>query len=430
MIRHEHRELVIVGGGAAGIAAAVKAYELGIKDILLLERDRELGGILEQCIHTGFGLHIFKEELSGPEYVEKWLEKLSKCNINIRIDASVLSMKALDNNDSDDILEKEIVVQSPEGMFNIVAKAIIFATGCMERPRGAISLPGPRVSGVMTAGSGQRFVNINGYTLGKKVIILGSGDIGLIMARRMTLEGSKVLGVYEIMPYSSGLHRNIIQCLEDFNIPLHLSKTVYKVHGETRLEGITIISVDEKLQPIKGTEEYIECDTLLLSVGLVPATNVLEEAGVKINPRSRGPIVNQMMETSVQGVFACGNVLHVHDLVDNVSIEGEKAALGAAAYLEGNISEAANEILIETGDFVTYTVPRTIRLDTDEMFYKLLFRVAKPTKGSITVSSGDDIIVKQKAKELSPGEMESVIIPKDKINKNCETIIVFINRDS
>ncbi len=415
MIRHEHKQLVIVGGGAAGIAAAVKAYELGITDILLLERDRELGGILEQCIHTGFGLHIFKEELTGPEYVEKWLQKLSKCNINIKIDASVLSMTA----------DKMLTVQSPEAIFYIKADAVIFATGCMERPRGAISLPGPRVSGIMTAGSAQRFINISGKALGRRVVILGSGDIGLIMARRMALEDSKVLGVYELLPYSSGLHRNIIQCLDDFEIPLHLSKTVYTVHGTSRLEGVTIIDVDENRKPIEGTEEYIECDTLLLSVGLVPTTEILENAGVSINPRSRGPIVNQMMETSLAGVFACGNVLHVHDLVDNVSLEGEKAALGTFMHLN-DTSSNHDEIIVETGDYITYTVPRTIRLDTDEMFYQLLFRVTKPVEGSITVSCGSNVILEHKARKLSPGEMEKVIIPRDKIDKSSTAINVYV----
>ena len=415
MIRNEHRQLVIVGGGAAGIASAVKAYNLGIKDILLLERDRELGGILEQCIHNGFGLHIFKEELTGPEYVEKWLKKMAECNITIKIDASVLKMTK----------DKELIVQSPEGIFNIKADAIIFATGCMERPRGAISLPGPRVSGIMTAGSAQRFLNIDGNMPGKKVVILGSGDIGLIMARRMTLEGAKVFGVYEIMSYSTGLLRNVIQCLNDFHIPLHLSKTVYKVHGKSRLEAVTIIDVDEKHKPIEGTEEYIECDTLLLSVGLLPETSVLEEAEIKINPFSKGPIVNQMMETSLEGVFACGNMLHVHDLVDNVSLEGEKAAAGAFMYLSGK-GGSNQERLINAGNGLIYTVPRTLRMDTDERFYEILFRVSKPVLGKITVMSGSKIVIEHKSRQLSPGEMEKVIIPRDKLANNMEDINIYV----
>ena len=416
MIKYEQRNLVIVGGGAAGIAAAVKAYELGIKDILLLERDQELGGILYQCIHNGFGLHRFKEELTGPEYVEKWLALLAECSVTIRIDSSVLEITP----------DKEITVQSPEGMFKIQAKAIIFAGGCMERPRGAISLPGPRVSGVMTAGSAQRLLNIDGLLPGKKVVILGSGDIGLIMARRMTLEGAKVVGVYELQPFSSGLERNIIQCLHDFKIPLAFSKTVHQVHGTSRLEGVTIIDVDENRQAIAGTEQYVECDTLLLSVGLVPTVSILEDAGIKINPSSRGPVVNQMMETSIQGIFSCGNSLHVHDLVDNVSEEGEKAAQGALAYLNDNADHSTNERLINTGDGLIYTVPRTIRMDTDENFYSMLFRVSKPVEGKITISCQDKIVHQYNKQHFSPGEMEKIIIPKTKLPQNLEAITIYI----
>lgn len=414
MIRHEQRTLVIVGGGAAGIAAAIKAHQLGIKDILLLERERELGGILQQCIHNGFGIHIFKEELTGPEYVEKWLTKLSECSITIRTDSSVINV-------SDD---KTLTIQSTEGIFSIQAKTIIFAMGCMERPRGSIALPGPRISGIMTAGSAQRFLNIDGRLPGKKVVILGSGDIGLIMARRMTLEGATILGVYEIMPYSSGLLRNIIQCLNDFDIPLHYSKTVYQVHGETRLEGITIIDVDKDQHPILGTEQYIECDTLLLSVGLVPATSILEHIGIEMNKFSRGPVVDQMMETSIPGIFACGNVLHVHDLVDNVSAEGEKAALGAYLYLDNQIPYAP-ERSINAGKGLIYTVPRTLRV-TDEKFYEVLFRVSKPVEGMITISCGNAIVFQHKKKHLNPGEMEKIIIPKEKLPEGSEEINIYI----
>lgn len=415
MIRHQKHELVIVGGGAAGIAAACKAYELGIKDILLLERDRELGGILQQCIHTGFGLHIFKEELSGPEYVEKWLKKLSQCPISIKIDSSVLNCTP----------ERVLTVQSPEGIFQIEAGVVIFAAGCMERPRGAISLPGPRVSGVMTAGSAQRFLNIDGRLPGKNVVILGSGDIGLIMARRMSLEGAKVLGVYELMPYSTGLMRNVVQCLHDFNIPLHFSTTVHKVHGKSRLEGVTLIKVDENRRPIAGTEEYLACDTLLLSVGLVPVTDVLENAGVDINPASRGPVVNQLMETSVKGIFACGNVLHVHDLVDNVSMEGEKAAQGAFLHLRGQSHEAP-ERLLTAGKGLIYTVPRSLRMDTGDKFYEVLFRVSKPVEGSITLSCGGKVLISQKKKHLSPGEMEKIILPRTQLPDSLDELVLSI----
>lgn len=415
MIRYEHRPLVIVGGGAAGIAAAVKAYELGIKNILLLERDRELGGILQQCIHNGFGLHIFKDELTGPEYVERWLEKLAECSLTIRIDASVIKITP----------EKVLTVQSPEGIFEITADTVIFATGCMERPRGAISLPGPRVSGVMTAGSAQRFLNIDGRLPGKKVVILGSGDIGLIMGRRMSLEGAEVVGVYELMPYSTGLERNIVQCLRDFNIPLHFSKTVYKVHGVSRLEGVTIIDVDENRRPILGTEQYVACDTLLLSVGLVPSVSLLEDAGVKINPSSRGPIVNQMMESSIPGIFACGNALHVHDLVDNVSAEGEKAATGAYQHLT-DVPHDVVERLVIAGEGLIYTVPRSIRTDTNENFYEVLFRVSKPAHGKITISCGGTVVLQHKERHLSPGEMEKIIVPRAKLPEGSEEIVVSV----
>ena len=415
MIRYEQYDLVIIGGGAAGIAAAVKAHELGIASILLLERDIELGGILQQCIHNGFGLHIFKEELTGPEYVEKWLTKLAQCSITIKLDSSVLSMSE----------DKKILMQNMEGMFEIQAKSIICSIGCMERPRGAISLPGPRVSGIMTAGSAQRFLNIDGQLPGKKVVILGSGDIGLIMARRMSLEGAEVLGVYELMPYSTGLMRNIVQCLHDYEIPLHFSTTVYKVHGEARLEGITLIKVDENRQIIEGTEEYLECDTLLLSVGLVPVSGILEEIGVKINPSTKGPIVNHLMETSIPGIFACGNVLHVHDLVDNVSAEGEKAAIGAHTYLTEQ-DHSHEEQSIVAGQGLIYTVPRSLRTDTDEKFYEVLFRVQKPVEGMITIRCGEGLILQHKKRHLSPGEMEKIVIPRAKIPNSKEEIVISV----
>ncbi len=414
MITKLQYSLVIVGGGAAGIAAAIKAHELGVKDILLLEREPELGGILQQCIHNGFGLHRFKEELTGPAYIERWIDQLS--NVDVKLSATVLEISK----------DKVVRVQCPEGILEVSAQAVIFSVGCMERPRGAIGLPGPRVSGVMTAGSAQRFLNINGYLPGKKVVILGSGDIGLIMARRMTFEGAKVMGVFEISPYSTGLVRNIVQCLNDFDIPLSFSKTVKQLHGEGRLSGVTIVEVDEKFQEIQGTEQYIECDTLLLSVGLVPVTGILDKIGVVLNPASRGPIVNHLMETSISGIFACGNVLHVHDLVDNVSSEGEKAAMGAFLYLTESRDTQHPECLVETGEHLIYNVPKSLRMDTDEKFFEILFRVKKPIEGRITITGADgSIIVQQQKTHLSPGEMEKVIVPKAKINDN-KSIVVSI----
>jgi len=418
MIYKEKRELVIIGGGAAGIAAAVKAAELGIKDILLIERDIEIGGILQQCIHNGFGVHIFKEELTGPEYVERWLEKLKQYNIEIRLNSMVMT---LDNN-------KNLKVQSPSGIFEIQAKVVIGAMGCMELHRGAMALPGPRVSGIMTAGSAQRMLNIDGLLPGKKVVVLGSGDIGLIMSRRMTLEGAEVKGIYEIMPYTTGLLRNVVQCLEDFDIPLYFLKTVAEVHGKSRLEAVTIVDVDENRNPISGTEEYIECDTLLLSVGLRPVTKLFFTAGVQLNPSTKGPITNHLMQTSIPGIFACGNSLHVHDLVDNVSHEGEKAALGAYLYLQETEKMIHPEIEVHAGEGIIYTVPKSIRLDTDDKFYEILFRVNKPMIGSIQICSNDEILVTNKNKHLNPGEMEKVIIPRMKLSNFNDPVIIRISQ--
>lgn len=314
-------QLAVIGGGPAGMAAAVKARQQGVKDILIMEREDNLGGILQQCIHTGFGLQVFKEELTGPEYAARYIDMVNELGIAYLTGTTALAIKP------------GIVVEAvseKKGFVRIKAKAVILAMGCRERTRGALNIPGTRPAGIYTAGTAQKFVNINGYLPGKKIVILGSGDIGLIMARRLKLEGAEIKMVCEIMPKPGGLTRNVVQCLHDFNIPLKLSHTVIEIHGRERVEGVTTAAVDENLKPVDGTEEYVECDTLLLSVGLIPENEITAEAGIKIDPATSGPVVNEHMETSMPGVYACGNVVHVHDLVDNVTLEAEIAGMSAA----------------------------------------------------------------------------------------------------
>lgn len=397
----EKIDLVIIGGGPAGMSAAVSAYENGIKNILILERDEKLGGILRQCIHNGFGLHKFGEELTGPEYAYRYEQKVKELNIPYMLNTMVLDVSA----------DKKITAINPEkGIFVIDAKAIILAMGCRERPRGALNIPGKRPSGIFTAGTAQKFVNMRGFMPGKKVVILGSGDIGLIMARRMTLEGAKVEAVCELMPYSGGLARNIEQCLNDFNIPLLLSHTVVNIHGKERLEGVTIAKVDENRSPIKETEQYIECDTLLLSVGLLPENELTVGAGIDMDPITGGAVVRQNRETSVDGVFACGNVLHVHDLVDFVSDEAELAGKSAAEYING-ISKVGDDINVVTGFGVRYTVPQKISKNEDAELY---FRVADVYRNvNIIVKSGDEILFKKKKQRVAPGEMEKIKVKLD-----------------
>ena len=403
MINETH-DLVIIGGGPSGLSAAYGAYQSGLKDILIIERDHELGGILNQCIHNGFGLHRFKEELTGPEYAAKYIELVKNTSVQIKSDTMVLDF------DEDKTLH---VISSKEGYQTIKAKAIILSMGCRERSRGAISLPGTRPAGIYTAGAAQKYVNMDGLLVGKRVVILGSGDIGLIMARRMTLEGAKVLADVELMPYSNGLNRNVVQCLEDYDIPLYLSHTVTDIIGEDRLEKVVISKVDENRVPIKGTEITFDCDTLLLSVGLIPENELSRKANVKIDKRTNGPIVTDNLETSVEGVFACGNVLHVHDLVDNVSMESEKAGREAAKYiLEGSTSKD-NLIEVKNLNGVSYTVPQYIRKDSMGDQVEIFFRVRKPDKNKKTVITYNDKILTQKIRlNLAPGEMESIVIKK------------------
>ena len=394
-------DVICIGGGPAGLAAALSAKENGAEKVCIVERDTELGGILQQCIHNGFGLHTFGEDLTGPEYAQKYIDEVARTDIEIMCDTMVLEI--------DD--KRNVYTINPETGYQILhGKAVVLTMGCRERTRGALAIPGTRPVGVMTAGTAQRLVNIEGYMVGKKVVILGSGDIGLIMARRMTLEGATVLAVAEIMPYSSGLTRNIVQCLEDYNIPLLLQHTVTNIYGKDRVEAVDIAEVDNKFKPIPGTEKRFKCDALLLSVGLLPEIELPYAANVVLDKRTRGPRVNEAMETSIPGIFACGNVAHVHDLVDYVSIESKKAGYFAAEFAKGQI-KAAGSICSLAGNGISYIVPQEIRPQNCQKELELYFRVNKVFDDVKIVLKIDDKVVKEvKKRHLAPGEMERMKI--------------------
>ena len=401
-------DIVIIGGGPAGLAAAVSARDNGIESILILERDRELGGILNQCIHNGFGLHTFKEELTGPEYAARYEEQVFRRGIEYKLNTMVM-----------DISHDKVVtaMNREEGLFEIQAKAVILAMGCRERSRGALNIPGYRPAGIFSAGTAQRLVNMEGFMPGREVVILGSGDIGLIMARRMTLEGAKVKVVAELMPYSGGLKRNIVQCLNDYDIPLKLSHTVVDIRGKERLTGITLSAVDEKGKPIPGTEEDYTCDTLLLSVGLIPENELSGSMGVEMNRVTSGPVVNESLETNIEGVFACGNVLHVHDLVDFVSEEAAAAGKNAAKYvMDGERARGGQEIVLKAVDGVRYTVPCTVHPEQMEDTQIVRFRVGNVYKNCyIGVYFDDERVMHRKRPVMAPGEMEEIKLEKDKL---------------
>ena len=397
-------DIVIVGGGPAGMAAAVSAYDGGVTSVAILEREPDIGGILRQCIHNGFGLHKLGRELTGPEYAAVYKEMVLRRGIRVYYETTVTKVSA----------DKVVTAQNREGILKIQAKAVIFAMGCRERSRGALNISGTRPAGVFSAGTAQKLINCDGYMVGKRAVILGSGDIGLIMARRMSLEGAKVEAVCELMPYSGGLKRNIVQCLEDFDIPLYLSTTVYEIHGKERLEGVTVAQVDENRQIIEQTKRYIPCDTLLLSVGLIPENELTRAAGVPMDPITNGALVDENCQTQVSGIFACGNVLQVHDLVDYVSEEAERAGLGAAGYVTGSLDSGAT-VPTKAGPGVRYVLPQAVHTGKE---VSLFLRVTRPFgKCRFTVTSGDKVLLTAKRIMAAPGEMEKLTLDTSSITE-------------
>ncbi len=412
-------DIVIIGGGPAGLAAAISAYDSGARNIVIVERDERLGGILNQCIHNGFGLTRFKESLTGPEYSGRFIEEIKKRNISYLLNTAVLSLTK----------DRQLtLINAEKGIFNVKAKAVILAMGCRERSKGALNIAGSRPAGIFSAGTAQVYLNLKGYLPGKRVVILGSGDIGLIMARRMTLEGAKVLAVCELMPYSSGLKRNIKQCLEDFDIPLYLSHTITKIEGDKRVSGVVVSKVDENKKPIPGSEIHFDCDTVLFSVGLIPENELSTGASVELSPKTKGAIVYQNRETKVEGIFACGNVLQVHDLVDFVSEESEIAGKSAADYVINGAKEK-NGIAVDAGRNINYVLPQII--DKNQKGHvKLFFRVSNTFKDCvIKVASGDEILLTKKKKVAVPGEMETLILTEEKIALSQGEIKVWLEEE-
>ena len=409
MLNHD---IVIVGGGPAGMAAAVAAYDAGCTDVVILDREPDIGGILRQCIHAGFGLHKLGRELTGPEYADVYKQEVLKRNIEVHYETTVTAVSPA----------KVVTAQNREGLLKIQAKAVILAMGCRERSRGALNTPGTRPAGIFSAGTAQKFINCEGYMVGREVVILGSGDIGLIMARRMTLEGAKVKAVCELLPYSGGLTRNIVQCLEDFDIPLYLSTTVCEIHGKKRLEGVTIAQVDERRQPIEETKRFIPCDTLLLSVGLIPENELTRAAGIPMDPVTSGALVDEHCQTQIPGIFACGNVLQVHDLVDYVSEEAERAGLGAAQYVRSGGREYPT-VPTKPGYGVRYVLPQNVHVCEEDV--SLFLRVTQPFgKVKFTVKSGDTELVTAKRLRAAPGEMEKLTIKAETLKNVTEPITV------
>lgn len=411
----DKKQLVVIGGGPAGLAAAIAAKKAGLDDIVILERDERLGGILNQCIHNGFGLHTFHEELTGPEYAQRFIDEVKDLGIDCLLNTMVLDLDA----------DKKVTFVNENGLQTIQADSIVLAMGCRERPRGALNIPGYRPAGIYSAGTAQKLVNIDGFIPGRNVVILGSGDIGLIMARRMSLEGAKVHVVAELMPYSGGLKRNIVQCLDDFGIPLKLSHTIVDIKGKERVERVVLAQVDENRRPVAGTEVEYPCDTLLLSCGLIPENELSKKAHIKMNTVTNGPLVNESLETSVPGVFACGNVLHVHDLVDFVSQEAAVAGRRAAQYVLKDLPDTKQEIGIKTRGIVRYTVPGTIDPDRMAEEQVVRFRVGEVMQnGSINVWLDDRRMVHKKRRVMAPGEMEQVILKKEWFDDPVNTIVI------